>query len=118
VIDRNDVPCGKCNACCRNERVILSQEHSDRADDYVTVPTRQGIDGKPALMLQHRPNGDCVYLGVVSGRCTIHDDAPWACRQFDCRKWLAGFPEAMQDLLTVDNIDGEVVKAARERIGE
>jgi len=111
--DRAVVPCNGCKACCRRERIILSEEHGDDLGQYVTVPTRRG-DGPVGWMLQHKSNGDCVYLGADG--CTIHDRAPWVCRQFDCRKWLMGFPEAMQDLLLPDDIDGEVVKAARMRL--
>lgn len=108
-----DVPCNGCRACCKNERIILSPENGDDITAYKVVPTRKG-EGPVEWMLQHKPNGECVYL--TEAGCSIHDQAPWACRQFDCRKWLLGFPEALQDLLLPDDIDGEVVKAARARI--
>lgn len=108
----NIVPCNGCMACCKHERIILHPEH-DQPLKYLTVPTRKG-DGEPALMLRHKPNGECIYL--AKDGCSIHGDAPWACRQFDCRKWLLGFPEAMQELLTPDDIDGEVIAAARARL--
>lgn len=111
---RNSVPCNGCKACCKHQRVILSVEHGDVSELYKTVPNRLGVDAPHNLMLAHKPNGDCIYLGEDG--CTIHDFAPWACRMFDCRKWLAGFPEAMQDLLTPDDIDGEIVTAARARM--
>ena len=112
----NVVPCNGCTACCRRERVILSPEHGDDPLQYHTVPTRPRLDGTVERMLAHKLNGDCVYLG--DDGCTIHDRAPWACRMFDCRKWLLGFPEAMQDLLTPDDLDGAIVVAARERLSQ
>ena len=107
--ERNDVPCMACHACCRNERVVLSPEHGDDLLRYHTVLR----DGE--VMLQHKSNGDCIYLGETG--CTIHDTAPWACRMFDCRKWVRRFPEAMQDLLLPDDLSGEVRRAglARQR---
>jgi len=114
MVDRNTVPCDGCTACCRHERVILSPEHGDDPLEYHTVPTRLRPDGRVERMLAHKLNGDCVYLGDAG--CTIHGRAPWACRTFDCRRWFLGFPEAMQDLLQVDDLDGEVVRAARERL--
>ena len=110
---RNEVPCNGCTACCKRERVLLAPEHGDRIDDYDVTPTRPG-DGNVRYMLRHKPNGDCHYLSPKG--CTIHHMAPWACRQFDCRKWLQGFPEALQDMLLPDDLDGEVVKAARARL--
>jgi Fe-S-cluster containining protein len=107
----NLVPCNGCTACCKHERIILHP--TDDPSQYLTIPTRQG-DGEPALMLRHKLNGECVYLGETG--CTIHGRAPWACRMFDCRRWLLGFPEAMQELLTPDDIDGEVIAAARARL--
>lgn len=111
--ERNVVPCEGCTACCKRERIILVPEHGDDPFAYFVTPTRRG-DGEIQYMLRHKPNGDCVYLGANG--CSIHDRAPWACRQFDCRRWLAGFPEAMQDMLLPDDLDGAVLAAARSRM--
>ncbi len=108
-----DVPCKGCTACCRRERIILSSEHGDDPKRYQVVPSRKG-DGEVYWMLAHKPNGDCIYL--TDAGCSIHGRAPYACRKFDCRMWLLGFPEAMQELLTPDDLDGEVVKAAKARL--
>lgn len=82
---------------------------------YDCTPTRKGSGkGKVVWMLKHKPNGDCVYLD--ENGCSIHDHAPWVCRMFDCRRWLLGFPAAMQELLSPDDLDGEVIKAAKARI--
>ena len=110
--ERNAVPCGNCHACCRNERIFLSPEHGDDPAQYYTTPTRKGLDGPIEWMLLHKSNGNCIYLDEQTG-CTIHDHAPWACRQFDCRRWLLGFPDAMQDLLSPDDLDGAVISSAR-----
>jgi hypothetical protein len=113
MTERREVPCDGCRACCVRERIILSPQHGDDQASYITVPTRQG-DGPVQWMLAHKLNGECVYLGERG--CTIHDRAPWACRQFDCRRWLAGFPDALQELLLPDDLDGQVLEAARLRL--
>jgi Fe-S-cluster containining protein len=105
---RNVVPCNGCTACCRNEVVLLSVEHGDDPDRYVT----DMLVGGPAL--RHKENGECVYLGEVG--CTIHETVPYACRMFDCRRWLMKCPDAMVDLLLPDDVYGEVEKAAKERL--
>ena len=40
------------------------------------------------LMLDHKPNGDCIYLGVKG--CTIHETRPKMCREMDCRNIFMG----------------------------
>ena len=84
MISRSQVPCNGCRACCINDMIILHPEHGDRAADFQTVACRHPLTGKPALMLDHKPNGECVYLG--EGGCTIHERAPAICREYDCRK--------------------------------
>jgi len=107
MTDRNDVPCNGCTACCRGERVILAHGIDDPSK-YWWVPSDLG------MVLAHKPNGECVYL-TASG-CTIHDHAPYACQQFDCRKWVRREREAMVDLLIPDDLNGEVRKAALKRL--
>jgi hypothetical protein len=104
-----DVPCYGCTACCKNERIILAPENGDDLDAYEKVLTRQG-DGEPRWMLKHKPGGDCVYLGAEG--CTIHDRAPYVCRQFDCRRWLLDFPIVAKRGLPPDDLDGNVFRAA------
>jgi hypothetical protein len=72
------VPCDGCTLCCQGDAVRLEPE--DNAVDYQTEP-HPYIPG--ALMLAHKPNGECVYL-TKSG-CSIHDRAPALCRIADCR---------------------------------
>jgi hypothetical protein len=72
------VPCNGCTLCCQGDAIRLTEE--DNPDEYLTEP-HPYIPG--ALMLAHKPNGDCIYL-VESG-CSIHDRAPSLCRSADCR---------------------------------
>ena len=73
-----EVPCNGCTLCCHGDAIRLLPEDNERL--YLTVPHARM---KGHLMLDHKTNGDCVYLGV-SG-CTIHDWKPRMCQAMDCR---------------------------------
>ena len=72
------VPCNGCTICCQGDAIRL--EADDKASDYQTEP-HPYIPG--ALMLAHKPNGECVYLNERG--CSIHGRAPALCRIADCR---------------------------------
>ncbi|MFH0990373.1 MAG: YkgJ family cysteine cluster protein [bacterium] len=73
-----EVPCNGCILCCQGD--VLRLESEDNAAEYQTEP-HPTIPN--ALMLAHKPNGDCIYLDELG--CTIHDRAPSLCRIADCR---------------------------------
>lgn len=111
-----EVPCNGCRACCKGQRVNLHPELGDDIDTYMILPTRAGNDGPIGWMLAHKQNGDCWYL--TSKGCSIHGRAPHECREFDCRKWYAGFgwPERM--MLLNSPLDRECAVAAKERLDD
>ena len=80
---RAPVPCDGCTRCCRGFQQIMLQPE-DNPDDYRTTPAISALTGKPGLMLQQKPNGDCIYVSAEG--CTIHGRTPAVCRTFDCRK--------------------------------
>ena len=60
----------------------LRPEMGDDPSQYQTAMCH--TPGKaPYLILDRHANGDCVYLGPHG--CTIWDNAPVVCREFDCR---------------------------------
>jgi len=70
--------------------------------------------GPGMWLLDHQPNGDCVYL--QDGRCSIWGKHPRVCKEFDC----AGFVE-MLDQGAFEGwgpvlIGGPVVKEGRKRL--
>ena len=84
ALPRVDVPCGKCQLCCKIHFVFLNK------DEYAQYQwgwcMRTGQDGKQhpiGRVLNRKPNGDCIYLNEYG--CSIHDRAPKVCREFDCR---------------------------------
>jgi hypothetical protein len=82
------------------------------------VPNRKGNDGPMQWMLAKKPNGGCIYLRPFANGegCAIHDDAPVACKAFDCRAWWRSFTVAQQDMIMADYRDRRVAEAARERL--
>lgn len=83
------VPCNGCRLCCINDLVRILP-HED-ASQWRTVPhaTRPG-----ALMLAHKADGTCVYLGDAG--CTIHDrPRPEQCVAMDCRNIAKGMTYTM-----------------------
>ena len=80
-MQRANVPCGSCRACCRNNLIMLFPDEGDDVASYqhdiVTLPEGTGA------VLKHKPNGDCIYL--EENGCSIHKRAPVICKVFDCR---------------------------------
>ena len=73
------VPCNGCTLCCKGDAIrILPGEDASK---FKTVPHWKWPHTE--RMLDHKPNGDCVYLGDTG--CTIHHDKPLMCQQMDCR---------------------------------
>jgi hypothetical protein len=78
------VPCNGCTLCCQGDAVRLEPEDLDAGYQTETHPYIPG-----ALMIAHRPNGECVYLDEHG--CSIHDRAPSLCRSADCRSVAVRF---------------------------
>jgi len=105
---RQVVPCNGCTLCCQKDALRLEPE--DRASDYQTEP-HPYIPG--ALMLAHKPTGECVYLGEQG--CTIHDRAPSLCRSADCRSVAARLDlETALKLHTLGRLDFRVWDQGRK----
>lgn len=83
---RQKVNCDGCTRCCQGFQQIMLQPE-DNPDRYHTTPSVCALTGNPGLMVQQKPNGDCIYLGTDG--CTIYSDAPAICRKFDCRAMAA-----------------------------
>ena len=86
------VNCAGCIACCKNENLALYPEHGDNPEEYAVSIVKSPITDGTVFALQQKPNGDCIYLGA-SG-CTIYSRRPYACRRFNCVKWLQNIGDA------------------------
>lgn len=116
---RGNVPCNGCTACCDNDLLILHPEMGDDPDQYETQECINPVTGKPAIALAHKPTGGCIYLG--SGGCTIHDDAPAICKEFDCRDFYKSLLETTtrterRRFVKRGAFGADVLRAGRDRL--
>lgn len=103
-----EVPCNGCKLCCQGDAIRLEAE--DRAEDYQTEP-HPYIPG--ALMLTHKPNGECMYLDERG--CSIHDRSPSLCRVADCRALALKIDfETARQLHALGRLDFRVWNKGRE----
>jgi Fe-S-cluster containining protein len=86
-----DVPCSDCTKCCELLAPYLTPEEisSGKYPLSLTQPTvddrLQNKDCGPIITIYKNPTtGGCGML--INNRCSIYNDRPIACRQFDCRK--------------------------------
>jgi hypothetical protein len=115
VGERASVPCNGRRLCCINDAIILHPEHGDDPALYQTVPVTHPLNGRPALMLDHKPNGECVYLGPTG--CLIHDRAPVICREYDCRRQYLQIPRAERRRLVRSGLmSADKFNAGRDRV--
>lgn len=109
------VPCGACTACCHKQAVFLKPESGDEPKAYLTQPWTHPKTGQIALMLDHKPNGDCIYLGETG--CTIYERRPHMCRLYDCRKVYLTIPHKEREaLIAHGQMQRKVENAACKRI--
>lgn len=90
----SSVPCGSCRLCCQGRTAVMILP--DHGDDPAAFDTFE-IPKIGAHFLNHKPNGDCVYLGAEG--CTIHGRAPFMCRTFDCREQHRMYTKAQRATL-------------------
>ncbi len=115
MVERAEVACGSCRACCRGEAIMLFPADGDLIETYQTFDGINPINGHAAKFVAQKENGDCVYLGAEG--CAIHARAPAICRKFDC----AGLYRRFMEMPRADRrrlkklVDGPVMEAGRER---
>jgi Fe-S-cluster containining protein len=86
------VTCSNCAACCCQLEVILLSETG--------VPKRYiDIDDWGGEVMRRLDDGWCVALDRDSMRCSIYENRPWVCREFEMAS-----PECLEErsgLLTI-----------------
>jgi Fe-S-cluster containining protein len=112
-----NVPCNGCTLCCRGyQAIILHPECGDDAAKYQTVEVPNPLTGEPALMVEQKPNGDCIYLGEQG--CSIYEDRPIICRGYDCRKHYMTLTKAVRQALVEKGMASkDTFAAGKQRIG-
>lgn len=99
------VPCNRCTECCKGDAIFMHPECGDDPSQYET----EDYDGR--LVLKHKENGDCIYLGEHG--CTIHSRRPVVCRELDCRMFITRLTrDARRDLVRRGIVKKSVIRAA------
>lgn len=86
----SEVPCGTCTICCQVLSPHLTPEEATSGKYPISLvqPSSRLImedpNVGPVITLYRNLNGGCSMF--KDGKCSIYDDRPLACRQFDCRK--------------------------------
>jgi len=90
------VPCGSCVDCCSKLSPFLTEEEFRSARYAYTFINVPGSD-KPAIVIPRTPAGACMYL--INNRCSIYENRPQGCRQFDCRDPETSHPRVTNKFL-------------------
>lgn len=86
----SDVPCGTCNFCCKVLSPHLTPEEISSGKYPVSLvqPTEEMLQIDPTIgpivTMFKSKDGGCSML--IDEKCSIYEDRPLACRQYDCRK--------------------------------
>jgi len=80
-----DVPCGKCNACCRSSYFIHIRPEETRTLARIPGKFLFAAPGLPRgnVLLGYDENGHCPML--IENSCSIYKYRPLTCRSYDCR---------------------------------
>lgn len=85
-----DVPCGECVKCCETLTPFLTPEEISSGKYPLSFvnpdESLRNFDSEagPVITMFKNSKGGCGMF--IDGRCSIYDDRPKSCRQFDCRK--------------------------------
>jgi Fe-S-cluster containining protein len=84
-----DVPCGACTACCRSSMFVhIGPEEKQtigRIPRALLFPAPGWPEGH--LLMGYDDQGRCPML--AGDRCSIYEDRPRICREYDCRVFAA-----------------------------
>jgi Fe-S-cluster containining protein len=89
-----DVPCGECRGCCRSSMFV--HVRPDDTNALAVIPSRLLVraPGRPRghTLLGFGDDGSCPMLKDCA--CSIYQDRPRTCRDYDCRMLAAAGVEA------------------------
>jgi Fe-S-cluster containining protein len=95
-----DVPCGGCTACCTSSYFIHVGPDETRALARIPAELLFAAPDLPKgnVLMGYDEDGRCPML--TDGTCTIYEDRPLTCRNYDCRVYTAAGIDADRDLIT------------------
>lgn len=84
-----DVPCGACRGCCRSSMFIQIKPEETQALNRIPRELLFEAPGLPEghLLMGYTDQGNCPML--VDNECSIYEDRPQTCRDYDCRIYAA-----------------------------
>ena len=85
----SEVPCGACTACCRSSMFVHIAPEEEQTIRRIPRPLLFPAPGRPQghLVMGYNEQGHCPML--VDNRCSIYQDRPRTCRDYDCRVFRA-----------------------------
>jgi Fe-S-cluster containining protein len=90
----SEVPCGDCTGCCISSYSIQVRPRDERARARLPAQLLVRAPGFPSGHLTMAPHADGVCPMLNAGRCTIYQDRPQTCLDYDCRIFTAAGVEA------------------------
>lgn len=90
----SEVPCGDCTGCCISAYSVQLRPQDERALARICAELLMQVPGFPRghLTMAPRPDGVCQMLNA--GKCSIYEDRPQTCLDYDCRIFTAAGVEA------------------------
>lgn len=78
-----DVPCNNCTLCCNLSPFLTPEEIASGIYPISLIQPNVNEPGPKVVMFKNSTGG-CSML--IDNKCSIYEQRPIACRQFDCRK--------------------------------
>jgi Fe-S-cluster containining protein len=84
-----DVPCGTCRGCCRSSMFIHIKPEETRTLNRIPRALLFPAPAQPKghLLMGYNDQGQCPMF--VNNQCSIYEDRPQTCRDYDCRVFAA-----------------------------
>jgi len=84
-----DVPCGTCRGCCRSSMFIHIRPEETLTIKRIPRALLFPAPGQPKghVLMGYNDQGQCPML--VDSQCSIYEDRPQTCRDYDCRIFAA-----------------------------
>jgi len=84
-----DVPCGACRGCCRSSMFIHIRPEETQTLRRIPRKLLFPAPGLPKghVLMGYDDQGRCPML--IDERCSIYEDRPQTCRDYDCRVFAA-----------------------------
>ena len=84
-----DVPCGACRGCCRSSMFIHIRPEETQTIKRIPRALLFPTPGRPKghVLMGYNDKRQCPML--IDNQCSIYEDRPQTCRDYDCRIFAA-----------------------------